>query len=75
MMQTFRIEFWLWLDVTIRVGAELPAAVSLLQFPLVLLLFLFVKFGCLLSFQQQTSAKLCRPPASAAPPSCSQILS
>ena len=50
MMQTFRVEFWLWLDVAICVGAELPAAVSLLQFPLVLLLFLFVKFGCLLSF-------------------------
>ena len=50
-MQTFRVEFWLWLDVAIRVGAELPAAVSLLQFPLVLLLFLFVKFGCRLSFQ------------------------
>ena len=50
MMQTFGVEFWLWLDIAIRVGAELPAAVSLLQFPLIFLLFLFVKVGCLLSF-------------------------
>ena len=50
MMQTFRVEFWLWLDVAIRVGAELPAAVLLMQFPFILFLFFFVKLDGFFSF-------------------------